>query len=108
MAPLGPRSRVAAGEVSWFDTEPRLGSTGLRQVAQLARRASRRWLLVAALTALLAVLAGVRSISKPPEFSAQVILPIIASQGQHTPMSTDQGPDPVWCLALPAPPPPGA
>ncbi len=102
MAPLGPRSRVAAGEVSWFDTEPRLGSTGLRQVAQLARRASRRWLLVAALTALLAVLAGFRSISKPPEFSAEVILRIVESQEQQTPMSTEQVRDAIWDVAFSA------
>lgn len=106
MAAAGPGSRyggVAAGAPTWIDQEPRLLSSGLVQAARLARRASRRYLLVGLLTALVAALAALKSVSKPPEYSAEVVLRLVEAKEDQTPMSMEQLRGAIWDVAFSGP-----
>jgi len=80
----------------WEKDERPLAAQGLSELGRLVRRATPRWPIVALITALVAGLAGFRAVSRPSEFSAEVVLRMVQAPEHRIAMSTDQLRDHIW------------
>ena len=105
MAAAGRRARTVgvAGARTWMDAESRLWPASVLQIAQLVRRASRRWVLVTALSLAAALLAALLVSLKADEFSAEVVLRLVEGQQQRASMSKEQLQGAIWDVAFSRP-----
>ncbi|MEA2697175.1 MAG: hypothetical protein QOI66_1446, partial [Myxococcales bacterium] len=87
---------AAAAAGSWVKDEGPLAAQGLAELGRLVRRATPRWAIVALLTMVVAGLAGFKAVSRPPEFSAEVVLRMVQAPEHRTAMSTEQLRDHIW------------